>query len=207
MYISRNDAPFVQFKANGAGLIPVLWYLHAIIAYTITGRSDRQTVVTSTDTGILSHMFWGFLVYLTYIFACQACDYASSTLKKSLGLDPFITRVTTYFQIHTSKTQRCNTSTIPLEYTILQNMHMLQRVGDHYIVRENELRNNGNWIGEVYLISSYISNKSLKILENAFHWNLLITTCTRVRNTREATNATSPGSTTRTVRLPRAIIF
>lgn len=48
MHISRDNTPFVQFKAEGTDLIPVLRYLHAIIAYTITGRSDSQTVVTAT---------------------------------------------------------------------------------------------------------------------------------------------------------------
>lgn len=44
MNVSRDGAPFVQFKAKDIELISVLWYLYAIIAYTSTGRLDSQIV-------------------------------------------------------------------------------------------------------------------------------------------------------------------
>lgn len=53
---------FLTVQGEGTRLIPVLRYLHTIIAYTITGRLDSQIVVTSTDVGILLHMFRGILV-------------------------------------------------------------------------------------------------------------------------------------------------
>lgn len=87
----------VQFKAKGTKHILVLRYLHAIITYTITERSDNQMVVTSTDVEILSHIFRDISVDLTYILARQARNYASSTQKKSLGLGPFITELLVKF--------------------------------------------------------------------------------------------------------------
>lgn len=119
MHIARDGTLFIQFKAKGTVLIPVLRYIHAIIAYTITGRLDSKTVVNAIDVGILSHLYRGILVDLTYIFARQAQDYDSSTLKKSLGLGPFITRVARYFGVDTSTVRHYSTSTIPLDHTIL----------------------------------------------------------------------------------------
>lgn len=40
MHITKDGVLFVQFKAKGTELILFLRYLHAIIAYTITGHSN-----------------------------------------------------------------------------------------------------------------------------------------------------------------------
>lgn len=136
MHISRDGAPFVQFKAKGTGLIPVLRYLHAIVAYTITGRSYSQMVITTTNVEILSYLYRSISVDLTYVFARQVRDCASSTQKKSLSPSLFITQVVRYFDIDTSTTRRCSTTMILLDQMILRNIHMLRRVGDHFVIRE-----------------------------------------------------------------------
>lgn len=56
--------------------------------------------------------------------------------RKSLSLSLFITRVVRYFDIDTSTTRRCSTTTILLDQMILRNIHMLRRVGDHFVIRE-----------------------------------------------------------------------
>lgn len=88
MHISWESVSFIQFKITATGLIPVLRYLHSIIAYTIMGRFDSQTVITTTDVRILSHTFRGISVDLTYIFTRQAQGYTSSTWKKVLVSSP-----------------------------------------------------------------------------------------------------------------------
>lgn len=136
LHISRDGTPFIQFKAKDNKLLLVLRYFHAILAYTITYRSDSQAVVTCTNTGIPSHHFRGILVDFTYIFFRQARDNVSTTRKKSLDLRLFITRVTTYFRIDKSTLWRCSDTMIPFDHTILQSMQMICIVGDHYIVRD-----------------------------------------------------------------------
>lgn len=75
--ISRKTSRYIgwtylEIVLHSPSLIPVLQYLHAIITYTITGRSNSQTVITTMDAEILSHMFRGISIDLTYVFAHQA---------------------------------------------------------------------------------------------------------------------------------------
>lgn len=83
-------------------------------------RGDRIVkMVIAKDVRILSHIFRGILVDLTYIFARQGRDYASSIQKKSLGLGPFIKSLATYFGIDTSTVWRCSATTILHDHMIL----------------------------------------------------------------------------------------
>ncbi|KAK5775597.1 hypothetical protein PVK06_043503 [Gossypium arboreum] len=95
--LTASQIHYDATRSKATSLSPALWYIHALLAHTLTGSRESTGVVSTTDAYYIWSMATGHIFDFAYFIALNFLHQTDRHRKGPICLGPYVTRLAQHF--------------------------------------------------------------------------------------------------------------